>query len=145
MNRLLIRTESLIMISLFLMMLLFSWCSQTENSDIIKNKKAESAYPFVKRGDSIVVYWNSPSDNRDSVDYYELFYRTAKDSGWTSLKENIPSVDSPKVTVYRSDIDSKDSIFYFAVRFVAKNGMKSSFHFCYDSTASPPNWFVLWK
>jgi len=95
--------------------------------------------------DSAYVSWDPPQMYFDSVQYYELFYRPESDSGWTMLKSEVPLADTPKVLIYRTDLPSEDSIFYFAVRSVSTEGMKSDFHFCTDSTALPKEgWYVLW-
>ena len=124
-------------------------CSKSEKTQIIFPKE-DFDFQIVDSTDSITICWDPPE--KDTAYYYELGYWTPKQTQWTPtpanwkiINDSIPAVGSPKFTVYRKDLDSKDSIFYFAVRTVTKDGMKSKFHSSADSTALPVCWFVLWK
>jgi hypothetical protein len=121
-------------------------CSQLETSSLMKNNSPKKEILNCHIADSIVIAWDKPSNYPDSVAYYELFYRTSKETtGWTMAKREISATEAPKVTVHRSDVDSSDTVYFFAVRSVGKNGLKSDFHSSADSMANPPFWCVLWK
>lgn len=128
--------------------LLINNCSQTETGGTA-DKSAQSSTQITVTADSVVICWNPPAENADSVDYYELGYRTSTPSTWTVIKGNIPVVGSPSTTVFRSDVDPTDSTFHFAVRSVAKNGIKSAFHSSFDPTAGGVGddmgaWHLYW-
>ena len=109
------------------------------NKDAVKNIE-------IRMADSIFLYWDAPLDFPDSVDHYELFYRTDRDSGWTILKRNIQASKELNAVVRRNEVAALDSFFYFGVRSVAKNGVKSDFHFSSDTDAVPTGgWKLLWK
>jgi hypothetical protein len=122
-------------------------CTQAvekRNVDIIKN----NGNPFmeVRQSDSVTFFWDSPSWNPDTVQYYELFFRPIGDNLWTLLKSNIPPLANNAIVVHRSEISSGDSLFYFAVRYVTGGGIRSAYHVSLDSTAVPPGgWFLFWK
>lgn len=124
-------------------------CSKTDLSQTRKTqtvlKNSDANFQNTITSDSMVICWDPPTQDSDSVFYYDLGYRTLKQSEWTIVKFNIPATDSPQITLYRNELSSNDSIFYFAVRTIAKNGLKSEFHSSADSTALPTDWFVLWK
>lgn len=129
---------------LLFILLLFFMCS-TESSKDKKTKSYTRNFPELTIRDSAFISWDPPLMFFDSIQYYELFYRLEHDSGWTMLKREIPLADTPKVLIYRTELPSEDSIFFFAVRSVSTEGMKSDFHFCTDTTALPKEgWYVLW-
>lgn len=127
--------------------LIFSLCGQaTEKRTIKMIKLSGMRYMEIVEADSISVCWDPPAISSDTVAYYELFFRSQKDSGWTLAKGNIPASQTPNQFVRHSDLSPTDSIFYFGVRSVAKSGMKSDFHFSTDSSAGPAGgWFVMWR
>lgn len=104
-----------------------------------------SLFMEIEQSDSLMICWDPPKIAADSVDSYELGYRASNDSSWKIIKTLIPTGDTPHVIVHRNEIISNDSIFYFAVRSVAKGGFKSDFHASSDLTAGPTGWYVFWK
>lgn len=86
------------------------------------------------------ICWSPPAEGIDSVTGYELFFRPSTDSGWTMLRRDLSNTDTC-VTIYRTELDTcSDSLFYFGVRSVKHNGLKSDFNFSSDEL-----WYVLWK
>jgi hypothetical protein len=129
------------------MMCLFltvSQCSQTESKKSDK-PAVGNEFPILLKTDSLSICWEPPSENPDSVASYELYYRLAKDTGWTVIKSNIVATKAPCVTVYHKDVLLVKSAIYFAVRSVGKNGTKSDLHHSTDKTASPVQWLVIWE
>lgn len=124
--------------------LFFCTSSQTENRSAT-NKTTRTEFQNPISTDSVVIYWNPPAAPPDSVAYYDLCYRTATQNTWNFIKTQIPATANPHTTLHRTDVAEGDSIFYFAVRAVAKNGSKSDFHTSSDTTAHPPYWYVFWK
>jgi hypothetical protein len=106
---------------------------------------SKALYSEVDEADSVKISWDPPPDVNDTAAYYELFYRPVSDSSLILYKSNIGLIN-PKAVIYRKDILSKDSVFYFAVRYVTGDGLKSDFHFSSDSTAQPVGgWYLFWK
>ncbi|MBN1133403.1 MAG: fibronectin type III domain-containing protein [Methanosarcinaceae archaeon] len=137
--------ESILAITLVCLFVPFSQCTQIDNNRKVEVTPSSGAFMEIITTDSIVICWDPPSENIDSVDHYELYLKTSGQTNWLIFKQNIPANNSPCITVYRSEIPETDSLFYFAVCSVALNGLKSDFHSSSDSTASPPQWYVLWK
>jgi hypothetical protein len=119
-------------------------CSQVETGGIAI-KAASTEFQNIVTADSMVVSWDPPDVQKDSILNYELEYKSSRQSSWTVIKSAIPAADSPHVVVHRNEVDPSDSIFLFAVRTVAKTGLKSDFHASTEANAEPPNWYVLWK
>jgi hypothetical protein len=103
--------------------------------------------PFMQviTDDSVELFWTPPSGYADSVQYYEVFYAVKGNNDWRQIKYKIPASASPKVKIFRNELNRSDSLFYFAVRSIDKNGFKSDFQSSADSTATPSSWYTFWK
>jgi hypothetical protein len=125
----------------------FSFCaSSTEQIKI--NIAGNESTPFMEiaESDFINLFWDAPLKTTDTIDYYELFYRTERENGWTRLDTTIFPGPNLQIRIYRSKITSNDSAFFFAVRGVTKSGTKTDFLFSSDSSAVPVGgWFLFWK
>ena len=121
--------------------------SPQEHRNPAANNFSPKTYTMeVRNFDSVILYWNAPPYDPDSVKYYELFLRTLADTNWTRIKTNIPPAKNPEAIIYRDSIASKDSLFYFSVGYVTVNNITSEIHYSSDSTAVPHGgWFLLWK
>jgi hypothetical protein len=125
---------------------MFILCTVNEPRKTENIEDKVKAINEVRYGDSIVLYWDEPDYNRDSIDFYEIFYIDSNDTEWKLLKTNIVPVQNPKVTIYRTDLVSSDSVFYFSVQYKTKSGRKSTVHYSSDSNASPPGgWRLIWR
>lgn len=128
-------------------------CSPTQKSDNITKDIFDEAsidLQHVCTADSLVLAWDSPESDpadttNDTIVSYKLHYKTAKQQAWVLINDTIPAADSPQCVIPRSMVSGTDSTFWFAVKAVTKNENISDFHGSEDSTASPTNWFVLWK
>lgn len=99
----------------------------------------------IRNSDSVIIYWDAPSLSNDSVKFYELSYRTPRQTNWTLLKSNISPSANPEVVIHRNEIASTDSLFYFGIRYVNKSDSTSDYHLSSDPTAVPPTgWFLIW-
>lgn len=129
---------------IFLFLFLF-YCNpsiEIYKTKILKNNT--TYYTEIRSADSVVIYWSNGGAPIDTT-YYELFYKTVSILNYALLKDSIPFTQNPVVTIYRSELPSADSIFYFAIRSINKYGV-SPFHFSTDTTAIPETgWFLLWK
>jgi hypothetical protein len=94
--------------------------------------------------DPITLSWDATANYLDTVLFYQLFYSHPGDTNWTLLKDSIKVSDSPSVQVHRSDVDAADSIFYFGVLCVTREGVRSDLHVSTDSTASNGGWCLTW-
>lgn len=119
-------------------------CTQTENGGI-ENTTADPLFLNNITADSIILAWDPPVEQADSVASYELGYRTTDQTTWTILKSTIPVSDSPSIVIHRNELMATDSIFYFAARSIALNGLQSDFHASTDADADPPGWCVRWN
>lgn len=119
-------------------------CTETENAKS-SNIGISNEYPIHFEGEALSLCWDPPLNNSDSVSSYEVYYHSGKSSSWIILKQNIAAGVIPSVIINRTEIDSTDSIFYFAVRSVMKDGTKSDYHQSMDSTAIPPYWCLKWN
>lgn len=127
-------------IILFLMM-----CGQPANKKDAQVFKANDPFMEVRGSKTITLAWDPPSDGKDSVASYELWFKTNKNQTYSFLK-SISASDTPSVVVNRDSISDTDSIFYFRVQTVSKSGSKSRFHYSTDSDAIPADgWFLLWN
>jgi hypothetical protein len=100
---------------------------------------------LTKTGDTITLSWSRTVNYIDTVLFYQLYYSHKADTTWTLVKDNIPVSDSPSVRVLRSDVDATDSIFYFSVRCVTREGVASDPHASNDATAAAKGWYLLWS
>jgi hypothetical protein len=95
--------------------------------------------------DSIVLCWDTPPEEADSISSYEVFYHTKDDQQYTLLKSFSTSAN-PKLVIRRIDLPIKDTIFYFHIRSVLKSGFISDFHNSSDTNALPQGgWYLLWR
>jgi len=102
-------------------------------------------YREIRDADSVVISWDAPSVI-DSVHHFELLYRSRSDTGWSVLRSNITNLVKPEAVIYRNQINSSDSIFYFGVRSVSNSGFKSILHSSEDFDAAPSGgWILIWK
>lgn len=122
------------------------FCSQTEKTEG-KELKVSQEIPISVSGDSAILYWDAPdsSSNGGNFAFYDFYYKTVTQIGWTLLYKGIPSSDSPHVVVYKKDLAANGNLFYFAVRGVMADSSKSSFHASFDSSAGPFPWYVRWE
>lgn len=131
--------------------LIFTLCSSISfNCTQSEGKKGttinmEDSLLQVTDQDSILLRWDHPTETPDSIDHYELYYRTNREAKWQFLKNSGPAKTFSHITVNRNEIDLTDSIFYFAVRSVAINGKKSIYHSSTDVSAVPNSWCLYWK
>ena len=110
-----------------------------------KTASAKKVHWEKRDSDSIIVFWNVPPMDSGMVQNYTLFYHTSQDTAWSNLKGNIPPSPNPEVVIYRNEIPSTDSIFFFSIQYVSVEGMSSDLHHSTDSTATPPGgWLLLW-
>ena len=127
-------------------MVIFFHCGKTDPQEDFQQNIISMQLPTVSENDSVIIAWEPPDEQPDSIACYELYYHTPDDSSFRMVKRNIPATAKPHVTVFRHEVDSTDSIFHFAVRSVGKTGFKSGFHFSTDSTAAPKQgWYHYWK
>jgi hypothetical protein len=144
MNTLLFRYTKIIIIGMALFHL-FCSPSPTEKRDVTIINTANLPYMERREADSITIFWEPPVTSNDSM-YYQLYYTLNPNTTWTLIKDRIPASKEPSAVVYRKDIASKDSIFYFSVRSVISSSEQSDFHYSTDATATPAGgWFLLWK
>lgn len=129
-------------VSMLVLCMPFLFCSKTENMKSVSKIDVDSTFLIISEVDSIKIGWNDTAKSADSVSYYELYVRSQSMSSWQLLKNNI--TDS-QVLLYRKEIVSTDSVFFFGIRSVAKNGKRSTIHTSSDRNASPSEWAVLWK
>lgn len=101
--------------------------------------------PITVEKSTFSLCWAPPEKNADSVASYDVGYHTENSTNWIVLKSNIEAGSAPRTVINRSDLSSTDSIFFFAVRSVMKNGAKTDYHTSLDSTANPPDWYLKWK
>jgi hypothetical protein len=100
----------------------------------------------VRDADSVTIGWNPPPTDSFTVNNYELYYRSLRDTNWTLLDSNLSPMANPVVTIRRDSIKSSDSLFYFGVRCVTTEGGKSDLSSCADSLSIPSGgWFLFWK
>ncbi|MDO5576946.1 MAG: fibronectin type III domain-containing protein [Fibrobacter sp.] len=129
-------------------------CSTDQKSENITKEVFDETsidLQHICTANSIELAWDPPEVDDDKTDndpitHYRLYYKTSKEqSSWIKLKDNIPESDAPQCVVSRDMVSDKDSTFWFAVSAVTQNNDSSELHWSEDSTASPTNWFVLWK
>jgi hypothetical protein len=127
---------------LFLLPLLcFGFCTGGKPAlPIISAKHYKNPVPIIVERDSLTLIWSRPDTNYNLIDYYELFYRNDTVSDWVGIEMDVPAVDSPKVTLSRSQFTGNSQIFYFAVRSANKTGAISDYHKSTDG-----DWFILWN
>jgi len=99
----------------------------------------------IRDADSVIIYWNAAPTSSDSVKFYELSYRTPTQTSWTLLKTNIPPAPSTEVVVYRTDVTSADSVFYFNIQYETVSGQRSAAHYTSDPDANLGGWILIWK
>ena len=119
-------------------------CTKTEQVPATAST-LEDEIVITVESDSVVIRWDDPSVDADSVTSYELYYHTVADKAWKLLRDKIPVTRPAQVKIYRNEIVSSDSIFYFGTVSVAKNGKKSDIHSSQDSSAEPPDWVLHWS
>lgn len=126
---------------------LFVLCTQAiEKRTLETVQPGATNYMEVRNADSVVFSWDAPPWDPDTVQYYELFYKTIRDTTLTLLKSSIPPTAKPEIVVHRSEIPSTDSLFYMAVVYITGDGIISALHFSSDSITVPPGgWFLFWK
>lgn len=124
----------------FILISIMLFCSNSSDKNAEDNTDINKRYYNLIEKDSITIYWDAVSNFFDTVQYYEVFYKTESEEEWHPVKMNAPVSDSPNVIVYRNDLESNDSIFFFGVRSVTIEGVRSDIHSCTDSTAYPSNW-----
>jgi hypothetical protein len=99
------------------------------------------------KSDTITLFWNAVDNGIDSVRSYELFYLpypSPADSAWKYLK-TVPASSQPTALVYRKEINLATP-FFFGVRCVTKENVRSDVHSSLDSTANIRNgWYIKWN
>jgi hypothetical protein len=99
------------------------------------------------KSDTITLFWNAVDNGIDSVRSYELFYLPyplPADSAWKYLK-TVAASPKPTVTVYRNEINLTTP-FFFGVRCVTKENVRSDIHSSLDSTANlHQGWYIKWN
>jgi len=125
----------------------FSMCDHSQEYRIVKTANIVDTYHMeVRTADSIVLLWNPPPLIFDTVLFYQLYYKELEsDSEWELCKDSISASESPTTTVYRNNIRSTATEFYFSISYITKKGRKSEVHYSTDKTASPrTGWFLKW-
>ena len=130
-------------LTIFLFSILITQCAQTESKSDTQPKTSH-ALAFNIETDSIVITWEAPTEDPDSVEYYELGYQPIGSGVWTTLKSDISPTER-RITVFRSELQSDSSAFFIAVRSVSLDGSTSAWNTSADLDASPPNWYVVWE
>lgn len=127
------------------MLLLLMMCGQSGSRKDAVVYKPNNPFMEVRNSRTVALAWTPPEENKDSIESYELWYKTNNNQIYNLLK-NVTASDSPSVVLNRDSIPDPDSIFYFRIRTVMKNGSKSGYHYTTDTNAVPRDgWFLLWN
>lgn len=124
---------------------LFVLCGNSDQKRPIDEIKEYGLGLEVKEGDSVVLCWDPPQYDLDTVAYYELYYYTdGNDSGL--IRTRIPPAAKPEIVVYRRDLPSTNTVLYFGIRYITGEGIVSNFNYSTDSTLNPSGgWRMVWE
>ncbi len=133
-------------LSIFPAMFFATMCSGPINERNDRITKYDGRHMEVREEDSIELYWDNVSADSGRIVRYELLYHTEKDSTWRRIGEKSSDSTESGIVVHRKDIDVKDSIFFFGVRYETRDTLMSEICSSMDSAAIPAGgWFLLWK
>ena len=97
-------------------------CDHSQEYRIVKTANIVDTYHMeVRTADSIVLLWNPPPLIFDTVLFYQLYYKELEsDSEWELCKDSISASESPTTTVYRNNIRSTATEFYFSISYITR-------------------------
>jgi hypothetical protein len=106
--------------------------------------KSDTSRMITISADTVTIFWDKSFNYFDTISSYKLFYLNRNNGTWVLLKDSIPVSENPSIVIHRNDIQSDDSIFYFAVRCVTKEKVESDLHTSEDTTAFNGGWALVW-
>ena len=120
---------------------------QAEKNSFNENVVSDYYQMKEQTGDTAVIFWDAATvAGSDSVECYELYYRTAEDLSWQPLIKNIAPSPKPEVTIFRDSLPANSTFFFFGVKYYTKSGSVSAIHTSTDSTTNPPGgWYMKWN
>ncbi|KMQ51467.1 hypothetical protein CHISP_1714 [Chitinispirillum alkaliphilum] len=102
-------------------------------------------YREIVTEDSVSICWHCDPALEGSVNHFELYYQPKSGNEPVVLESYIPFSSTPCAMIRRADLKHIDSAYYFAVRAVGFDGVRSDFHFSSDSKANLEGWYIIWK